>query len=499
MKIAIVGSGVAGIAAAKTLGRLGHDVTVFEKTDRVGGVWAVAYAGAHLQILSELYCYPDFPWPFEHDPYPSAEEVLRYIRAAMTHFGVKAELNSEVTKLTPDGDGWLVEVATPDGFATHAFGAVVVATGNYTGEKAEIDVGGREKFKGQVRTQNDIADFADLDGKRVAVVGFGKSALDMLHFSLGHARELHHVFREARWVMPASVLGMSASRLSTQRLTTAYSPSWVYPDAALKRRLELFPVSIAINSAFSDFLVRISSGLYGLGKSAAARARLALVNPKYPMHRQLRGTLVPISYFPAVASGAIEPHCSRVESFTDTGLKLADGSRIDCDVVILGIGYKPPALPFLPPAVRSEIAAEPDGFQLYRHILHPRLPRLAFIGFNHNPMHIPTSDISSIWFDAVLRGDLELPAPDAMEASTRKVRDWKRANTMFEPTRGYLVGSHLHNYLGVLLGDLGLRPQRKRSKVSDMMGTYTAADYATVIDEYEGLKGTRRTALPLDT
>ena len=84
MRIAIVGSGVSGIAAAKTLGRLGHDVTLFEKSDQVGGVWAVAYPGVHLQVMSELYCYPDFPWPFKHDEYPSAAEVLRYIHAAMT-------------------------------------------------------------------------------------------------------------------------------------------------------------------------------------------------------------------------------------------------------------------------------------------------------------------------------------------------------------------------------------------------------------------------------
>jgi dimethylaniline monooxygenase (N-oxide forming) len=499
MKIAIIGSGVSGVAAAKALGRLGHELTLFEKSDRVGGVWAVAYPGVHLQIMSELYCYPDFPWPFEHDDYPSAEEVLRYIHAAMTHFGIKAELNSEVRKLTPDGDGWLVEVATPDGLQTKQFEAVIVATGNYTGEKAEIGIEGRDKFKGEVLAPNDIGDYASLKGKRVAVVGFGKSAIDMLHFSLGHARELHHVFREARWLLPAALLGMSSSRLSTQRISSAYSPSWVYPDPALKRQIERFPSSVSVNTTISDTLIRLSNGLFGIGKSAAARARLALVNPTYPVHRQLRGTLVPQSYFPAIASGAIEPHRSAVEAFTEEGLRLADGTHLDCDVVVLALGYKPPAMPFLPQEILTEIAAEPDGLQLYRHILHPRMSRLAFIGFSQNPMLIPTSHISSIWFDAVLRGDLELPSPEAMEASSRKVRDWKRANTIFEPSRGYFIGSHLHNYLTVLLSDLGLRTQRKRNKISDMFGTYTAADYATILDEYEGLRGTRRTVLPLDT
>lgn len=37
-KVAIVGSGPAGLAAAQQLARVGHDVTVFEKNDRIGGL-----------------------------------------------------------------------------------------------------------------------------------------------------------------------------------------------------------------------------------------------------------------------------------------------------------------------------------------------------------------------------------------------------------------------------------------------------------------------------
>ncbi|MGO4467093.1 FAD-dependent oxidoreductase, partial [Pseudoduganella sp. RAF53_2] len=37
-KVAVVGSGPAGLAAAQQLARVGHDVTVFEKSDRLGGL-----------------------------------------------------------------------------------------------------------------------------------------------------------------------------------------------------------------------------------------------------------------------------------------------------------------------------------------------------------------------------------------------------------------------------------------------------------------------------
>src|SRR5438094_6991422 len=37
-RVAIIGSGPAGLAAAQQLARIGHDVTVFEKNDRIGGL-----------------------------------------------------------------------------------------------------------------------------------------------------------------------------------------------------------------------------------------------------------------------------------------------------------------------------------------------------------------------------------------------------------------------------------------------------------------------------
>jgi dimethylaniline monooxygenase (N-oxide forming) len=499
MKIAVIGSGVSGIAAAKTLGKLGHQVTIFDRSSRIGGVWAEAYPGVHLQVLSELYCFTDFPWPFKHADYPSAAEVMRYIEAVVAHFKLDIRLEHEIVKLHETIDGWSIEMRAPEAVKTVHVDAVIVATGNYTGEKSDIATDGRERFAGEVVTQHEIGDFSRLAGKRVIVVGAGKSGIDMVTFALEHASEVHHVFREARWMIPAELFGMATSRFSTRRITNAYNPSWVHPDPWLRWVLKAHPYATHIDAALTGFLVRLANGFYKPGRNAEARARLRLLRPNYPMYRQFRGTLVPPSYYPGIASGAIMPHRSTVTGFTDDSVLLADGSKIACDIVIFAIGYKPPALPFLPEPVRSQIAAEPDGAQLYRHIVHPRLKRLAFIGFNHNPMHIPTADMSSLWTDAVLRGDLLLPSPDEMEASTARISAWKRANTLYEPTRGYFVGTHLHNYLDVLLGDLGLKSQRKRGRIVDAIGAYTAADYRGIIEEYAAHLGTPRKLLPFDT
>ena len=65
-KVAIIGAGVAGLQLAERLTKVdGIEVTIFESTGKVGGVWASNYADFGLQVPKELYEFPSFPYP-EH-------------------------------------------------------------------------------------------------------------------------------------------------------------------------------------------------------------------------------------------------------------------------------------------------------------------------------------------------------------------------------------------------------------------------------------------------
>jgi hypothetical protein len=104
-----------------------------------------------------------------------------------------------------------------------------------------------------------------------------------------------------------------------------------------------------------------------------------------------------------------------------------------------------------------------------------------------------------LWVDAVERGDLALPSTDEMDASRLRVRDWKRANMLGEPTSAYWVSTHLHNYLDVVQMEIGLRHRRKGNPLREWFGHYEVADFASLIEEYKSKRGTKRTALALDT
>ena len=136
-------------------------------------------------------------------------------------------------------------------------------------------------------------------------------------------------------------------------------------------------------------------------------------------------------------------------------------------------------------------------------MLHPRIPRLAFAGFNHGYMHAPTVEIGIQWLCAHLLGDLELPTTEEMERSIENVRQWKRANIKFENARSCAVSTRFQQYIDILLKELQVSPYRKLpNPLAELFSRYEAADYKGVYEEYERAKAKRSAplkTLPLDT
>ena len=482
MRIAVIGSGVSGIAAAKTLARFGHSVIVFERSGAVGGVWAKTYPGVSLQSTWLEYRYSDFDWPVKPDINPTAEQVRAYIEAAVRHFALDVKLNHPVTAMAETETGWRLSFDTPDGPREDAFDYVVIGTGHHTKDRAELVLPNRDRFGGEVLLPSDVESYERFAGKTLAVVGLGKTAVDIAAHASKHARVVHNIFRAPRWLIPMRFFGRPMTRMMATRSSAMLQESWVSSPAQqkLQRRMG---ASLATYWRVIGALMKFNSGYWRPGRSAAARARLALLNPEDSVTSQFRGTMAPRAYYPAVAAGRIIPHRGTIASFTADGVRLSDGSEIAADSVVLAVGNAVPTFPFLPAAYRELLESGPDGAQLYRHAIHPRIPRLAFVGFNHCIFHVIASEIVATWVGAVLDGGLQLPTPEEMEANTNVVAEWKQANVGFDTLRAYTVANHFHGYFDTLLGDLGINPHRK-PKLLDGYMAYRATDYAGIIDDY---------------
>jgi len=118
-----------------------------------------------------------------------------------------------------------------------------------------------------------------------------------------------------------------------------------------------------------------------------------------------------------------------------------------------------------------------DGLHLYKHIVHPDIPDLAFAGYNHGFLHIPTVEIGMMWVLAVLRGDLKLPSREKQLQAIEKEAKWKELNLLYEPTRCAQVGPRFFSYMDDILGEIGVSGNRKNNFISEILVPYRSSDY----------------------
>ena len=488
LRVAIVGGGVSGITAAHVLQKQGHQAVVFEKMNQVGGIWAVSYPQVRLQNLRSQYYLSDFPWPFRADFHPTADQVMRYWSEAIERFGLDVRLGHEVQRVERGPDAWLVRYRTVNGDHEESFDLLVIASGQFLEKPPPWRIPGQDGFVGRVMTERDLDDLGDFDGKQVAVVGFGKSALDVAVLAAQRASQVWHVFRTPRWVFPEHLLGVHSSRVVFSRFGSVMVPSWAHPsrpERLLHARLE--PV-VTRYWRMVAALFRLQAMSAAWGKGRGARERLRLVLPTHDIRGDFRsaGALAPMGYFSHVAKGRIQPVHGEIAGFTPTGLLLSGERHVPAELVVLSVGSATPAFPYLPPEYRTLLEGEPDGVQLYRHVIHPRIPALAFAGFNHGFMHVPAVEVGMLWLCAYLRGDLVLPTVEEMERSMQHIQAWKRAHIAFEPSRSCNVNLRFQQYIDILLADLGVSPYRKLPNVlAEVFARYGPEDYRGVVGEYE--------------
>ena len=492
-RVAIIGSGISGLAHADVLDRCGFSVVLFERAAMLGGVWTCSYPEVRLQNTYRGYHLSSFPWPFEPDLHPKSAQICRYLEALVAARGFDVRLRHEVVaaREAPSG-GWDVHVRCPSGEGNGTaelvehFDHVVISVGQYSGGKHRPTLDGEAEFGGAVLTERDIGDLSRFDGARVVVVGFGKSALDMATLAAPRAAAVHHVFRTARWTLPLKFFRVHYTRLLFGRFASVMMTSWAHPTRA-ERFLHRREAVVHGFWAGLQAIVAHKARREGRGHGAEGDARLAAVLPEHAFLPDLRSAsaVAPTGYFRHVADGTIAPHRAEIAGLSSDGVRLSTGESLAADVVVLSVGSCSPTFPFLEEAQRALLEAEDDGAQLYRHVLHPRIPRLGFAGFNHGFMHVPAAEIGALWLAALWRGELELPPMEQMERDIEHVRSWKRAHIQFEPSRGCAVNTRYQQYLDIMLADLGISPYRKLPNVlAEVFAPYRPADYAGVVDEF---------------
>jgi 4-hydroxyacetophenone monooxygenase len=347
--VLIVGAGVSGLATAKELRDRGIPFVVVEKNEDVGGTWLEnRYPGAGTDTPSHLYSLSFFPHGWS-TYFGKRDEMAQYLRDVAEHFNLLPSIRfgSEVERLDYDeaAQEWTATVRGPEGSYELTARAVVTAVGLLSRPKVPR-LSGMDRFRGPLFHSARWPEDLDLTSKRVAVVGTGASAMQIVPSIAGTAVSITVFQRSPQWVVPSTnytrrvpdeVNWLMAAVPFYQRWSRfrgawtfndkhhpslQVDPEWPHPERSLN----------AVNEAYRKFFVRYMED-HLEGRPDLQEKCL----PTYPPYG--KRILLDAGWFDTLLRPDVELVTDAVTGFTETSVVTAAGDEHEVDVVVLCTGF----------------------------------------------------------------------------------------------------------------------------------------------------------------
>lgn len=485
-RVGIIGTGVAGLATAKTLIAEGLDCVLFERSDRLGGVWADGYSNFGVQAPKELYQFPDWPLPEDVPSFTPGPIFQQYLEDYVDHFNFRASIrfNSPVTSLergSTGKPGWTLTINGDAGSQSEDFDLVVIATGLYSNVANMPSFPGEAEYRGVILHNSEIKTRTPLARRSVAIVGYGKSAADIAFEAAAVAKDVHIVFRQTHWPVPrmlARVLPIKWGSLS--RLASTFIP--LYQRATPVERW-LHSIGKPLVWIFWRILESIIFVQHRLGTEIANGKNLL---PSAPFEIDAFGESLMLArpdFYPLIREGRISAHRTEIARYMPDGIALKDGTELTVDCVVLATGWKSD-FEYLSADTRAALGTDDDGFYLYRHILSPDLPNLAFVGRATSFVSVLTYCLQARWLAELIAGRVVLPEREAMLREIEEMKAWKRSWMPFSPARGARLFLHAQHYHDELMMEIGADPLRKRgllAPLKELFSPYEPVDYRAIV------------------
>jgi cation diffusion facilitator CzcD-associated flavoprotein CzcO len=333
--VAVVGGGFGGVGAAALLRRAGyHDVTVFERGERIGGVWHHnTYPGIACDIPSHLYEFSFAPNPRWSRRYAPGAEIQAYLEDVAARFGVRERIRTgtEVrsARWDPQRSTWALETSA----GPHEADVLIAACGQLTTPQVP-PIPGLESFAGPAfhtaRWRHDV----ELAGRRVAVVGSGCSAIQVVPAIQPHVEHVDVYQRSPAWTIPRMdfAYGERAQRLFER-----------FPALQRLDRASVFAFQELGAAALTRPRSPIRPLMRALGRWQIARA---IDDPE--LRRKVtpeddigcKRIMVTDDWYPALTRPNVELVTDRIEAVTAGGIRTADGVERAADVLVLATGFR---------------------------------------------------------------------------------------------------------------------------------------------------------------
>ena len=206
-QVVVIGAGVGGILAGIRLQQAGIGFRIFEKNPDVGGTWYEnTYPGARVDTPNYFYCYsfePNHDWSQYYSTQP---ELQAYLRRCASRYGVSPHLQLNTTVVATSYDEsqqlWRVTTRQSDGTEEVVLANAVISAVGQLNQPRIPDFPGRERFRGPQFHSARFQHQHPLGGRRVAVVGSGASAFQLVPAIVDQAEKLKVFQRSPVWMFP---------------------------------------------------------------------------------------------------------------------------------------------------------------------------------------------------------------------------------------------------------------------------------------------------------
>ena len=386
----IIGAGFSGVCAAIKLQEDGErDFVVLERGSDVGGTWRDnTYPGAACDVPSQLYSLSFAPNPDWSSSYSPQAEIQAYIKKVAERSGTLDRFVFDTTVEDAEWDDaeqrWTVRTSGD----TWSARTLIVGAGALSAPKLpEID--GIDTFQGALFHTAQWDHSVDLAGKRVAVIGTGASAIQVVPELQKVVGRLDVYQRTAPWVIPRH----DRTYGPLERKALRYVPGL--------QKLYRAGVYLSKEATVPAFTLwpKISAPAQ---KQALAHIRKGIADPalqeKVTPHFAFgcKRVLISNDYYPALAADNVDLVTSPIAKVTGSAIVTTDGTEREIDVLVVATGFYTTELPIAERVVGKHGLSLADqwrdsGMAAYKGTTVPNFPNLFFIvgpnvGLGHSSM-----------------------------------------------------------------------------------------------------------------
>ncbi|MFF8380645.1 flavin-containing monooxygenase [Streptomyces sp. NPDC015661] len=435
--VVIVGAGLSGIAAAVELTAThpGRSYVMLEARDDIGGTWDLfRYPGIRSDSDMFTLGYGFKPWTAEKS-IASGEAILDYLKEAVDEYGLGRHIRLGRRVLgadwSQDDRSWILEVAGPAGRERVACSYLYMAAGYYdhnSGHKPEFP--GQAAFRGSIVHPQQWPTDLDWAGKRVVVIGSGATAITLVPALAQTASKVTMVQRSPTYVAIDSDVDEEANRLRAE-----------VGDQEAFTRIRLRNVrdqQVRYHFARTDPEAFKKPLFDAIEKIVGRDCRERHFTPAYEPWDQ-RLCLVPNGdLFHAIRQGRADVVTGHIETFTESGLRMASGEEVPADVIVTATGLQLVTLG----KIRFSVGGEPIDFSktvTYKGVAFSGIPNLLMaFGYLNSSWTLRLELVNRFWSSLLTRMD-ELGATVVTPVLRDEDREMSRGPWIQDVSSGYLV------------------------------------------------------------